>query len=119
MLNYLEDSLFERAQRASQEGDYKTLSNLRSFALRAGHLDAETLSTVSAMIVNALTIQAVGSTIRAEYEERSALLWYEELSALRSAPLYAQAALILLAAREARCAPPARPIAFELYLSCY
>jgi hypothetical protein len=97
--DYLQQSLAERALRASQDADLKTLHNLRSFALRAGHLNAETLSTVSAMINNALALRARGETIRSVYTEADALLWYETLTEVANqTPAYAQIALISLAA---------------------
>lgn len=101
MITALQDNLRARAARATLEGDLKTLRNLRSFAISSGDLPAQLVSTLSALISNALTLYYAGSTISAEYSAEDARLWYDEVSALLSSPVYAQSALIALAAEEA------------------
>lgn len=120
IIKALQDNLHERALRAAEEGDAKTLRNLRSFAEERGDLPAQLSSTLSAIISNALLLRESGSTIRTTYQAEDARLWYREVNALRNeAPLYAQVSLIALAAMEARCAQLDNPTCFGLYQSCY
>lgn len=116
----LQDTLHTRALRAAEESDIKTLRNLRSFAEERGDLPAPLVSTLSAMIGNALLLRESGATIRATYQAEDANLWYREVNALRNtAPLYAQVSLIALAAEETGCKPLDNPVCFGLYQSCY
>lgn len=101
MIAALQDNLRARAQRATLEGDLKTLRNLRSFATSNGDLPAQLVSTLSALIGNALTLYYAGSTVRKTYSYEDASLWYDEVSALLASPVYAQVSLIALAAEEA------------------
>lgn len=120
IIEALQDNLYKRALRASQEGDVKTLRNLRSFAEERGDLPALLTSTLSAAIGNAIALAASGETIRTTYQVEDARLWYREVNALRNdAPLYAQVSLIALAAEEASCAQLDNPTCFGLYQSCY
>ncbi len=100
IIQQLQDNLRARAIRATQEGDIKTLRNLRSFAEERGDLPAPLVSTLSAMIGNALTLHYAGSSIRAEYGAEERERWYTEITNLFSAPTYAQAALVGCAAAE-------------------
>lgn len=100
MLKTLQDNLHKRALRAAAERDFKTLRNLRNFATSNGDLPAQTLSTLSALIGNALVIFYSGSTVRKTYSNTDARLWYDEVSSLLPSPVYAQVSLITLAAEE-------------------
>lgn len=120
IIKTLQDNLHKRALRAAEEGDVKTLRNLRSFAEERGDLPAQLTSTLSAMISNALILRESGATIRTTYQVEDARLWYREVNALRNtAPLYAQVSLIALAAIEARSAQLGNPTCFGLYQDCY
>lgn len=100
IIKQLQDNLRARAIRATMEGDTRTLRNLRSFAEERGDLPAPLVSTLSAMIGNALTLHYAGSSIRAEYAEEERERWYAEIINLMGAPRYAQAALVGCAASE-------------------
>lgn len=120
IIKALQDNLHKRALRAAEEGDVKTLRNLRSFAEERGDLPAQVTSTLSAMIGSALLLRESGSTIRSTYQAEDARLWYQEVNALRNtAPLYAQVSLIALAAEETGCKQLDNPVCFGLYQSCY
>lgn len=132
IIEALQDNLGARAIRATQEGDVKTLRNLRKFAKERGDLPAQLVSTLSAVIGNALTLYYAGSSIRNTYSDTDAELWYSSVSALFVCPTYAQVSLIALAAEEANVDLSVKradcvyqdtladkPTVFALLQSCY
>ena len=132
IIQALQDNLYKRALRASQEGDVKTLRNLRSFAEERGDLPERLTSTLSALIANALTLYYSGSSIRKTYSGADAELWYSSVSGLFAYPTYAQVSLIALAAEEANVDLKVKredeiytdtladkPTAFALLQTCY
>lgn len=93
MIEYLTYSLYKRALGAAQEGDIKTLRNLRSFAEERGDYP-ESLVGLHDSMVSSVHALALGHSPEISLERAT------ELNA--TIPLYAQVSLIAIAAEEAR-----------------